>query len=214
MLSLKATLLTLPLLIAAQNSTVNLFLLDTDPQQLVASIITANPTTTQWEITCPSSVDSNDCGYRPAITVGEKSGSIWGASLTAPGEQFTVSYECTLYSSSGTSAVCVQSLGGEQANDPGVTTTTLTGSEIQFYPATVTAGAEKLSGTKVTSTGSGSGSRTGSVVTLTGTAATTGSATGTGASATATKSSSGAGGVRISGAFGAGVVLALVLAVL
>jgi hypothetical protein len=88
------------------------------------------------------------------------------------------------------------------------------GSEIQFYPATVTAGAEKLSGTKGASTGSGSGSRTGSVVTLTGTAATTGSATGTGASASATKSSSGAGRVGISGALGAGTLLALGLVVL
>jgi hypothetical protein len=132
-----------------------------------------------------------------------------------------MSYECTVYTSGASSAVCTQSLGGAAANDPGVVTTTLTGSEIQFYPATVTAGLEKLSatvsGTKALSTGtaktSGSSS-SGSLITLTGTGAASGSASKTGAGASATTSSSGARRVELGAASGVGMVIVLGFALL
>lgn len=217
MLSLTtAVICLLPLVAAQSTSTINAFLLNTDPQQLVASVITANPTSTQYLLTCPSSVDANDCGYRPGVTIGQKSGSIWGASLTAPQESFTMSYECTVYTSGAIrsrSAVCTESYGGAAANDPGVVTTTLSGTELQFWPVTITAGLDKLSasatgsGVKASTTGTvkASSSSTGSLVTLSG----SGSASKTAASASATKSSSGAGRVGVSHVFGAAVVLAL-----
>lgn len=217
MLSFATTLLALLPFVAAQStSSINLFLLNTDPQQLVASVITANPTTTQYLLTCPSSVDSNDCGYRPAITVGVRSGSIYGASVTAAGEGFTMSYECTVYTNGATSAVCTQSIGGAAANDPGVNTETLAASEVQFFPATVTAGLEKLSatassgGTKVTSTGAAttSGNSSESVVTLSGTS----SASRTSASSAASTKSSGAGRAAVGDVLGAGVLIAAGLA--
>lgn len=223
MLSLITTILSLLPLIASQStSVVNLFLIDTDPQQLVASVITANPTTTQYLLTCPSSVDSNECGYRPGFTIGVTSGSIYGASITDA--DFTMSYECTVYTTGASSAVCTESMGGAAANFPGVETATLNGTDVAFFPATVTAGLEKLSatasgsgsGTKPTSTSTAktSGSSSGSVATLSGTASATGSASRTSASGAAATSSSGAGQVGIGGVLSAGVVLALGVAVL
>jgi len=138
-----------------------------------------------------------------------------------------MSYECTIYTGSASSAVCVESFGGSAANFPGVSTETVTGTDVAFYPATITAGLEKLSGVSASKTGSGTGpktgfgpgpkstssaSSTGSVVTLTGTGS--GSASKTGASTTATASSSGAGKVIISAVSGVCVMFALGLAAL
>lgn len=224
MLSLKVAILAVLPLIHAQSSQIFLYLLDTDPQELVASVITANPTTTEYLLTCPSSVDDSDCGYRPPVTIGQH-GSVYGASLTA--EDFTMSYECTVYTGSASSAVCVESDGGSAANFPGVSTETLNGTDVAFYPVTITAGLEKLSGVSASATSSGTGAKTGSgtgskatstatssgsVVTLSGTSS--GSASKTGASTTASTSSSGASTVGISAGFGVCVMLALGLAAL
>jgi hypothetical protein len=109
--------------------------------------------------------------------------------------------------------VCTESYGGASANFPGVVTTTLSGTELQFWPVTITAGLDKLSatatgsGVKASTTGTvkSSASGTGSLVTLSG----SGSASKTAASASATTSSSGSGRVNVRQVFGAAVVLAL-----
>lgn len=127
-----------------------------------------------------------------------------------------------MYTSGTSSAVCVESIGGPDANFPGVETATLNGTDIIFFPATVTAGLEKLtaaasgSGAKATSTGTAktSGTSSGSVVTLSGTASSTGSASRTIANGAAATSSSGVGKAGIGGVLSAGAVLALGLAVL
>jgi hypothetical protein len=128
---------------SAQTSTVSLFLMDTDPQTLVASVISANPSTTKYLVGCPTSIAAKECGYNPPETI-KHAGSVYGASLTAAKEQFTMSYECTVYTTSGTSAVCTTSAGGKQANFPGKGTTTVAGSDVAFIPVTVTSGADKL----------------------------------------------------------------------
>lgn len=127
----------------AQDRTVQLLLLDTDPQALVASVITANPTMTEYLVGCPTGTNQNDCGYNPPLTV-KHAGSVYGASISAADEQFTYSWECTAYTSGETSAVCTTSAGGAQANFPGAGTTTLMGSDVGFYPVTVTSGADQL----------------------------------------------------------------------
>jgi hypothetical protein len=158
MLCKALTLSLLGAVASAQTSVVSLFLLDTDPQALVASVISANPSTTQYVVGCPTGAAADECGYNPPETV-KHAGSVYGASLTAAEEQFTMSYECTIYTTSGTSAVCTTSAGGEQANFPGVGTTTLVGSDVAFFPVTVTAGADQLaSQTGSTAKGTGSGS--------------------------------------------------------
>lgn len=177
----------------AQSSTVSLFLLDSDPQTLVASVISADASTTQYLVGCPAGEDANNCGYDPAMTV-MQAGSVYGASVTAPADGITLSYECTLYTSDGTSAVCTESLGGSAANDPGVQTTTLSGTDISFLPVTITAGLDKISAAATASasvTGSASASATGTSSTGTSSGSVTGSA-----SATSGTAAAGAGEVK------------------
>lgn len=144
---------------SAQTSTVSLLLLDTDPQTLVASVISANPSTTEYLIGCPTGIDANECGYNPAETV-KHAGSVYAASLTAAEQQFTMSWECTVYTTGEASAVCTTSAGGEQANFPGTGTTTISGGDVAFFPVTVTAGADQLAEPTGTVAG-GQGSRSG-----------------------------------------------------
>src|SRR5579871_3774872 len=136
----------------AQNTTLSVFLLDTDPQPLVASVVSANAATTSLAIGCPPGEDSSECGFGPGLDLEHISGSIWQASITGEGVSFSWSCQIEV-----TSAVCITSAGGAAANDPGMTTTTLDASEIMSFPVTVTAGANSLStsGAETTTTGSG-----------------------------------------------------------
>jgi hypothetical protein len=143
---LLALLSFLPLSLA-QSSVVSLYLLDTDPQTLVASVITVVSSTTQYEVTCPDT--ATDCGYSPPITV-LAAGTIFGAQLTAPAEEFTFSQQCTVLTAGG--AVCVESAAGSQANFPGSSTTTYDASELSQFPVTITAGLDKLSAVSATTT--------------------------------------------------------------
>jgi hypothetical protein len=157
----------------AQDRTVQLLLLDTDPQSLVASVISANPSTTEYLVGCPTGTDQNDCGYNPPLTV-KHAGSVYGASISAADEQFTYSWECTAYTSGETSAVCTTSAGGAQANFPGEATTTLTGSDVGFFPVIVTSGADQLAEETASATSGASTKSSGAAVATTNAATTAG----------------------------------------
>ncbi|KAL9077873.1 MAG: hypothetical protein Q9157_003204 [Trypethelium eluteriae] len=171
----------LPLLPAtlAQSSSRAFFFLDGfDSQPLAASVITADASTTSFQLGCPSSVSANDCGVDPPITVvhipGADEQDIWKASISPPGESWTFSYSCSV--GHGTQAVCAESNGGQEANFPGLSTTTYEGASVQdmFLPVTITAGLEKLAsatGSEGSSNTMTSGGETGTM--------TSGSATGT-----------------------------------
>ncbi|KAL9091070.1 MAG: hypothetical protein Q9165_004997 [Trypethelium subeluteriae] len=179
LLSLGALLLPLFPTTLAQSSSRTFFFLDGfDAQPLAASVITADPSTTSFQLSCPSTVSANDCGVDPPITVvhvpGADEQDVWKASISPPGESWTFSYSCSV--GHGTQAVCAESNGGQEANFPGLSTTTYEGASVQdmFLPVTITAGLEKLaSATESASSGSTatSESETGTV--------TSGSATGT-----------------------------------
>jgi hypothetical protein len=210
-----ATMALLPLTSLAQSqSVISLFIMDSDPQPLVASVISADASTTDYEITCPSSVADSDCGFRPPVTVGQTGGSVYGASITT--SEFTLSYQCTLSTSGATSAVCAVSAAGSLANFPGSSTETLMASDVVMFPVTITAGQEKL-GTATTTAESGSSESGGSssaAMTSSGSpasAANTGSssASGTQAAATTTKKSSSGSGKVAAGCGGLLVVVAL-----
>lgn len=180
--------------------------MDTDPQSLVASVITADASTTQYEITCPSSVAADECGYRPPITVAQTGASVYGASITT--SDFTLSYQCTLYTSGVTSAVCAAGAGGSAANFPGTSTETLAASEVTLFPVTITAGLEKLGKATTTPRSGGSSSP---ATTAGASAARTGSGSASGFQATAstsTTASSGSGKIAV-GCGGLLVVVAL-----
>ena len=186
------TITTLSLLtafVAAQSSsspttTVSLFLPDTDnTESLVASVVSVAPSTTVYEITCPSDVSSDDCGYYPAETV-TAGPSMAAGSYSYSGE--LASWSCNLSGPEGsaTSGDCIAtvSVGSMGASDLGLTLTALSGSDyaaatsalgeasavstsesialaqsdITYFPVVVTAGQEKLAA--ATSSGSASGS--------------------------------------------------------
>lgn len=175
----------------AQNATITAFLVDTDPEPLVASVVTANAATTSLFVQCPSGEDASDCGLGPGISVEQVSTSIWQASMTPPGESFSFSWSCDV-DTSATTAVCVTSAGGESANAPGVATTTLSGTDVQFFPVTITAGQQQLGATGGASSGgskSSGGSSSGSASTSKPTASGS-SATSSGSTAKATSGSS------------------------
>ena len=82
--------------------------------------------------------------------------------LSPPHSSSTLEYhKANLYSTghincslSGTStAVCIESFGGTEANSPGVSTETYTGTDIAYVPVTITAG--KIRAAPASTTGSG-----------------------------------------------------------
>jgi len=130
----------------AQTSVVTIPLPGYDPQPLVASIIGSDATATTYLIQCTPGTDDDECGIPMPVTVTEGPAI---AAVTYPAEYettngsvplaFTAFQSCSL---DGTiSAVCVESNGGFEANFPGMSTVTYTGTDMGFMPVTVTAAA-------------------------------------------------------------------------
>ncbi|KAJ9293400.1 hypothetical protein DTO271G3_7896 [Paecilomyces variotii] len=192
-------------LASAQSSVISVFIPDTDPQPLVASIIGNDAAATTYYLTCPVGTDGSDCGMGPGMTLiaGPKTAALM---VMDPEEDFYGGVFCSMGGT--TSAVCTSSMSGTGANFPGVSTETLAASDIQLLPVTVTAG----STTPVSASASTSASATGATsasgaasVTPTGarqasSPETMASRTSAGSSATSTKASGTAGSTTSTGA--------------
>ncbi|KAK3079390.1 hypothetical protein LTS18_004975 [Coniosporium uncinatum] len=148
---------------AQSTSVTSFFLLNTDPQPLVASVIAANPAAATFYLTCPPGTDQNDCGYSPGITLiapapapapaaassSPPSSAVWQAHQSTSDFHFTYSCDVT----GTTSASCSESYGGSAANFPGATTETFSGAgEVRFFPVTITAGLERLGAVSASAT--------------------------------------------------------------
>lgn len=134
--------LILTALARAQTPTqIPVFLLDTDPQSLVASVVDVQQATTTLQISCPPGGDASECGYGPGARV-RIAANFADATMSVDG-QFSLTWQCSITSST-VAATCTVSAGGPEANFPGVSTETLTGTDIQYIPVTITAGGEKL----------------------------------------------------------------------
>ncbi|MCJ1253920.1 Mucin-21 [Lignoscripta atroalba] len=132
---LTATLTALAFIgLSSAQSTVSLFLLSTDNQSLVGSIVGSDSTATTYVIQCPPGTDSNDCGYPIPVTVMQGPATVF-YSMSLPG--FTADFGCSLGGT--TTAICSQSVGGSDANSPGQATETLAASDITFLPVVITA---------------------------------------------------------------------------
>ncbi|KAF1994648.1 hypothetical protein P154DRAFT_581597 [Amniculicola lignicola CBS 123094] len=138
----------LPTLALAQNQTISFFFpLGADPQSLVGSVVSANPSTTTLSITCPTddpAFDSNNCGFGPGLSYSIISQTEHKGAMSDSG--FTMTYACT--QNAGMSEMsCGISMGGSEANDPGTTDLVLSGTDYSaaWLPATLTAGVAKLS---------------------------------------------------------------------
>jgi len=119
---------------------------------IVASVVSANPSVTQYFITCAPDVDGSDCGWGPGAQVTVSDKSIFTVSIDG-GTDFNFQEACTVFSTD--SVVCTAIAAGSQANDPGTSIQTLTGTDVAMTPVTVTAGLDLLSAA-ATATASGS----------------------------------------------------------
>jgi hypothetical protein len=128
----------------AQDRVVPLFLLEIDDSNgLAASVISANPSTTEYLIGCAGVRNPNACGPYLPETV-RHAGSVFAGSITAAA--YTKSWECTVTPAPGTQAICTSSIqrGGGGGGAPAVGTNPIGGAQILIKSVTVTAGAEQL----------------------------------------------------------------------
>jgi hypothetical protein len=154
--------------------------IDSEGVDPVATILSANPSTTAMHIACPSGVDMNDCGWGVGFDYTIISKSHYQAQLTF--DSATLSFGCD-YNTAKADMTCVVDEG------TGPATSVLSGSEISLNHATVVQGAELLSASGSASvapktTGAAVATKTG--VQMSGSASVTGS--------TASKASSSATG--------------------
>ncbi|RWQ99722.1 hypothetical protein C8Q69DRAFT_440793 [Paecilomyces variotii] len=186
-------------LASAQSSVISVFIPDTDPQPLVASIIGNDAAATTYYLTCPVGTDGSDCGMGPGMTLisGPKTAA-W--MLKEPEEDLLLtlstvtSYGGVFCSMGGTtSAICTSSMSGTGANFPGVSTETLAASDIHLLPVTVTAGSTTPVSASASATGAASASTAASVAPTVASQASSpqasASRTSGGSSATSTKAS-------------------------
>ncbi|GKZ67482.1 hypothetical protein AnigIFM50267_001872 [Aspergillus niger] len=122
-------------LVSAKATVTSMFIYDTDPQPLAASIIGNDATATSYSINCPPGTDSSDCGMGPGLTLiaGPKTTMI----LDAPDLDFY--YTCVCSVDGTTHAVCTETASGSGANFPGTSSSTLDG-DLDLMPVTITAG--------------------------------------------------------------------------
>lgn len=121
-------------------SVTSLFLPGFDQQTLVASVITAAPSATQYVVNCAAAAPS-DCGVGKGMTLLE---GPFTFSFNVGDTGSTMSEACVI---SSDVASCTYSIGGSEA-DGGPTTgsQTNTGIKQMYLPVTITAGAQKLAG--------------------------------------------------------------------
>jgi len=128
----------------AQSTTISLFVPGADTQPLVGSVIGSDKDATTYALQCAPGTDGSDCGFPGVFTLTEgPSTAVYAISedIEASGGStilaFTALIDCSL---AGSSAVCTESYGGQEANDPGQSTETLTGTDFTYMPVVITAG--------------------------------------------------------------------------
>jgi len=128
--------------LSSAQSTVSLFLAGTDPMPLLASVIGSDATATTYAVQCPPGTDGNDCGIGGGLilTQGPATVAYTMELIYENGTSIYTAYSGYLDCSMGgtTTAVCTESNAGPEANDPGMSTTTYAGSEIEYQVATLT----------------------------------------------------------------------------
>ncbi|KFZ14291.1 hypothetical protein V501_03322 [Pseudogymnoascus sp. VKM F-4519 (FW-2642)] len=193
--------------------TVTLYVPGTDEQPLVASIIGSDATATTYAISCDPGASAQDCGIEGTITLteGPTTAKYTIAPVIDPNGQtaFAGQVDCSLAGT--TSAVCVESFGGSEANFPGVSTETYTGTDQPYMPVTIIAGAvgaNRIASPSTTGSGSESTQTSGAGAGA-GAAMSTADAKGSGAATTTTDSGPGAASTGAAAAIsqGAGWVL-------
>ncbi|OJJ55030.1 hypothetical protein ASPSYDRAFT_159079 [Aspergillus sydowii CBS 593.65] len=138
----------------AESTVTSMFIYGSGEQPLAASIVGNDASATTYSINCPPGTESDECGMGPGITVvaGDKATTY----MMDDGDRFHLTANCTV---SNSRAVCTHSMGGPDANFPGVETTT---TKVNYMPVTVTAGSVTSAGHMTTLTGTVGASSTSS----------------------------------------------------
>jgi hypothetical protein len=126
----------------------------------VATINTANPSTTEFHIACPTGVDSTECGWGPGLDVTILSKTRYQAQMNL--EHVSMSLGCD-YNSKATEMSCtVNQSGGNDDTGGQPVTAVLSGTDVEFLSASIVKGAELLS-----ATGSAAATSTGDAASIT-----------------------------------------------
>lgn len=142
----------------------SLLLFDTDPQPLVASVISADATATAYLLNCDQETDSSDCGvYDESVTIGAWARTSPTPALTASGaydvfvsmDTWTFSIHCAM--SATVPATCTEvNIGGNNDGTPTMTFTSPAADDADngwaYMPVTITAGQEKLAAVSASAT--------------------------------------------------------------
>jgi len=121
----------------------------------VASVVQANPSTTVLDLACPTGTDSTECGFGfSGFRYSIISTTIYQASMSQ--EDFDLSFTCN-HNVKAAQVTCGVSVAGVDGNPPEITTSVLSGSDIAFITASVTAGGELLAAAQTGAAGTSSG---------------------------------------------------------
>ncbi|PVH73639.1 hypothetical protein DL98DRAFT_538129 [Cadophora sp. DSE1049] len=193
--SITIVTLTLASLSLAQTSTVNLYIPGADTQSLIGGVVGTASSLTTYALQCVT--PGEECGFRGQFTITENAAT---AKYTMPAENgedgvlaFTGRIDCSLDST--VSAVCIESFGGSEANFPGESTETYTGTDFQYMPVFLTAGAAVETGSTAASTTASAGSSSQTSTSASGGSSGSVAQTGTGASSAGTSMSTSTAGV-------------------
>ncbi|KAH6865141.1 hypothetical protein BKA58DRAFT_239686 [Alternaria rosae] len=104
----------------------------------VATINTANPSTTEFHIACPTGADDEECGWGPGLDVTILSQTRFQAQMST--DTISMSLGCD-YNEKAVEMTCtVNQLGGNDDTGGKPITATLSSDDVQFLSATVVAG--------------------------------------------------------------------------
>ncbi|CZT07824.1 uncharacterized protein RCO7_10891 [Rhynchosporium graminicola] len=119
-------------------STVSLYIPGADPQGLIGYVAGTASSLTTYVLSCAD--PSEECGFRGAFTITENASKAKYTMAPEMGDDgvlaFTARIDCAL---SPSTAVCIESFGGSDANFPGQSTETYTGTDYQSMPVLITA---------------------------------------------------------------------------
>jgi hypothetical protein len=120
----------------------SLLLYMADDQSLVASVIGADQSATTLSITCPSGVRSDSCGFYPGMTWTQYGTTSFDAVMSDDSMgSYTADWHCSYDTTK--SPICSNTV---TSPDGAVQlTSTLSSSDVTFFPVTITGGTEKLS---------------------------------------------------------------------
>ncbi|KAF2023837.1 hypothetical protein EK21DRAFT_105064 [Setomelanomma holmii] len=109
----------------------------------VATIEKVQPSTTVFNIACPTNVDSTDCGWGPGLDYTILSGTKYLASLSY--DSISMSFSCD-HNTKASEMTCAVAMTGGNMDTPTPETAVLKGSDVSFITATIVQGANLLSG--------------------------------------------------------------------